>query len=50
MSLTLSRSPDNRSRCHGAGRLLESRVHADDENIRIEDLVRCTRFLGLPLT
>lgn len=36
--------------CHGVGRLLESRAHAEDENIRIEDLVRYTRFLGLLLT
>ncbi len=36
--------------CHGVGRLLESRAHAEDENIRVEDLVRYTRFLGLLLT
>ncbi|PXF61757.1 MAG: acetylornithine deacetylase [Candidatus Methanogaster sp.] len=36
--------------CHGVGRVLESRAHAEDENVRIEDLVRYTKFLGLLLT
>lgn len=36
--------------CHGVGRLLESRAHAEDENIRIDDLARYIRFLGLLLT
>ncbi|MEA1944600.1 MAG: ArgE/DapE family deacylase [Euryarchaeota archaeon] len=36
--------------CHGVGRLVESRAHAENENIRTEDLVRYTRFLGLLLT
>lgn len=32
--------------CFGIGRRMESNAHADDENIRVEDLVMFTRFLG----
>lgn len=32
--------------CFGIGRRMESNAHADDENIRIEDLVMFTKFLG----
>ncbi|HEY9247014.1 MAG TPA: ArgE/DapE family deacylase [Candidatus Methanoperedens sp.] len=32
--------------CFGVGRRIESNVHAGDENIRIEDLVMYTKFLG----
>jgi len=32
--------------CFGIGRRIESNAHADDENIRIEDLVMYTKFLG----
>jgi succinyl-diaminopimelate desuccinylase len=32
--------------CFGIGRRVESNAHADDENIRIEDLVMYTKFLG----
>ncbi|NOQ29082.1 MAG: M20/M25/M40 family metallo-hydrolase, partial [Methanosarcinales archaeon] len=36
--------------CHGVGRVLESHAHAEDENVRLEDLVRYTKFLWLLLT
>ncbi|MCG2736581.1 MAG: ArgE/DapE family deacylase [Candidatus Methanoperedenaceae archaeon] len=36
--------------CFGIGRRMESNAHADDENIRVEDLVMFTRFLGMLLT
>jgi succinyl-diaminopimelate desuccinylase len=32
--------------CFGIGRRTESNAHADDENIRVEDLVMYTKFLG----
>jgi succinyl-diaminopimelate desuccinylase len=32
--------------CFGIGRRIESNAHADDENIRIEDLEMYTKFLG----
>ncbi|MFQ6061881.1 MAG: M20 family metallopeptidase [Methanosarcinales archaeon] len=32
--------------CYGIGRALESNVHGEDENIRINDLVNYTKFLG----
>jgi succinyl-diaminopimelate desuccinylase len=32
--------------CFGIGRRMESNAHADDENIRVEDLVMYMRFLG----
>ncbi len=32
--------------CFGIGRSVESNAHADDENIRVEDLVMYMRFLG----
>ncbi len=32
--------------CFGIGRRMESNAHADDENIRVEDLVMFTKFLG----
>jgi succinyl-diaminopimelate desuccinylase len=32
--------------CFGIGRRMESNAHADDENIRIEDMVMYTKFLG----
>lgn len=32
--------------CFGIGRRTESNVHADDENIRVDDLVMYTKFLG----
>ena len=32
--------------CHGPGRRMQSRAHAEDENIRKEDLVTYTKFLG----
>ena len=35
--------------CHGVGRLDESSAHAGDENIRIDDLVRYSKFMGLLL-
>lgn len=36
--------------CFGIGRRMESNAHADDENIRVDDLVMFTRFLGRLLT
>lgn len=36
--------------CFGIGRRMESNAHADDENIRIEDMVMFTKFLGKLLT
>lgn len=32
--------------CFGIGRRMESNAHADDENIRVEDMVMYTKFLG----
>lgn len=32
--------------CFGIGRGMESNAHADDENIRVDDLVMYTKFLG----
>jgi succinyl-diaminopimelate desuccinylase len=32
--------------CFGIGRRMESNAHADDENIRVDDLVMYTKFLG----
>ena len=32
--------------CFGIGRRTESNAHADDENIRVDDLVMYTKFLG----
>ncbi|MBU4220875.1 MAG: ArgE/DapE family deacylase [Euryarchaeota archaeon] len=32
--------------CFGIGRRMESNAHADDENIRVEDLVMFNKFLG----
>lgn len=32
--------------CFGVGRRMESNAHADDENIRVSDLVMYTKFLG----
>jgi len=32
--------------CFGIGRRIESNAHADDENIRIEDIEMYTKFLG----
>jgi len=32
--------------CFGIGRSMESNVHADNENIRVEDMVMFTKFLG----
>ncbi len=32
--------------CFGIGRRMESNAHADDENIRVEDMVMFTKFLG----
>lgn len=34
----------------GVGRILESNVHAADENVRVDDLVDYTKFLGMLLT
>ncbi|MDO8724485.1 MAG: ArgE/DapE family deacylase [Candidatus Methanoperedens sp.] len=36
--------------CFGIGRRMESNAHADDENIRVEDMVMFTKFLGKLLT
>ncbi len=36
--------------CFGIGRRMESNLHADDENIRVDDLVMFTRFLARVLT
>ena len=36
--------------CFGIGRRMESNAHADDENIRVEDMVMFTEFLGKLLT
>jgi succinyl-diaminopimelate desuccinylase len=36
--------------CFGIGRRMESNAHADDENIRVEDIVVYTKFLGKLLT
>ncbi len=36
--------------CFGIGRRMESNAHADDENIRVDDLVMFTKFLGRLLT
>jgi len=36
--------------CFGIGRRMESNAHADDENIRVEDMVMYTKFLGKLLT
>ncbi len=36
--------------CFGIGRRMESNAHADDENIRVEDIVMYTRFLARLLT
>ena len=36
--------------CFGIGRRMESNAHADNENIRIEDMVMFTKFLGKLLT
>ncbi len=36
--------------CFGVGRRMESNAHADDENIRIEDMVMFTKFLGRLIT
>jgi len=36
--------------CFGIGRRMESNAHADNENIRIEDMVMYTKFLGNLLT
>ncbi|MFH0904092.1 MAG: ArgE/DapE family deacylase [Methanobacteriota archaeon] len=32
--------------CFGIGRRMESNAHADDENIRVEDMIMYVRFLG----
>jgi succinyl-diaminopimelate desuccinylase len=36
--------------CFGIGRRMESNTHADDENIRVDDLVMFTKFLGRLIT
>jgi succinyl-diaminopimelate desuccinylase len=36
--------------CFGIGRRIESNAHADDENIRIEDIEMYTKFLGKLIT
>ncbi len=36
--------------CFGLGRRTESNAHAEDENIRVEDLVMYTKFLGMLIT
>ncbi|MFQ6051820.1 MAG: M20 family metallopeptidase [Candidatus Hydrothermarchaeota archaeon] len=36
--------------CYGVGRLLESKDHAANENVRIDDLMNYAKFLGVLLT
>lgn len=49
MSLTAINVTGQPVCCHGVARLDGRSAHAGDENIRIDDLVRYSKFMGLPL-